>query len=214
MANQPGKPDLLELGKKLLEEGPIAARPVPRRVLMLFHGMYVAESQSALYVWEHKYYPYYYLPRDSFWPEPPRPCPLQDTENISYWTAELGDEAWSTDRVLVFAAPEVLGNKAKVFGDMVRVEFSAVDGWFEDDVPMGVRELMQISPIQDDDAMPASQTERENDGRSIFIKGRRKLISWRTHWRQQIQNNNQRSSDVQGNQQHWLSRLLPGKQEG
>ncbi|KAI0382437.1 hypothetical protein F5Y04DRAFT_252672 [Hypomontagnella monticulosa] len=211
MANQPGKPDLLALGKKLLEEGPIAARPVPRRVLMLFHGMYVAESRSALYVWEHKYYPYYYLPRDCFWPEEPRAHPNQDTENGSYWTAELGDEAWSTDRVLVFAAPEVLGNQARVFGDMVRVEFSAVDGWFEDGVPMGVRELMQISPIQDDDA---GLVEEERDNRSIFIKGRRKLVSLKSHWRQQTQSNAPRSPDVPGQQQHWLSRLLPGKREG
>lgn len=38
----------------------------PRRIRILFNGIYIADTCEAKYVWEHPYYPQYYLPRTAF----------------------------------------------------------------------------------------------------------------------------------------------------
>jgi len=70
-------PDLPSLALKLLN-APQAPKshPTPRRIRILFNGVYIADtcssssSSSAKFLWEIPYYPYYYLPWSAF---PSRP---------------------------------------------------------------------------------------------------------------------------------------------
>ncbi|KAI1642616.1 DUF427-domain-containing protein [Daldinia loculata] len=133
MANPPAKSDLLKLGKTLLENGPVKTLATSRRVRILFNNVYVADTTSALYVWEHEYYPYYYLPIESF---TYRPRSLPGNENPQYWTAALSVGGRTTDRVLAFG--DALSPSCKPLEKMVRVEFAAADAWFEEDVPIYV----------------------------------------------------------------------------
>ncbi|KAI0893025.1 DUF427-domain-containing protein [Annulohypoxylon nitens] len=133
MANPHTRQDLLALGKKLVESGPVKTLPTPRRVRILFDGEYIADTTSALYVWEHQYYPYFYVPRSSIkaslrllHPQSPSP----------FWTARISGSTRATDRVLVFG--EDIGAHAKILENMVRVEFGAADAWFEEDTPIYV----------------------------------------------------------------------------
>ncbi|OTA98533.1 hypothetical protein M426DRAFT_325911 [Hypoxylon sp. CI-4A] len=124
-------PDLIELGRKLIEEGPVKTLPTSRRVRILFNGEYIVDTTSALYVWEHPYYPYYYVPRNSIAPS------LDRINSGSHcYIAGLHVGSKFTDRILVFNDEgEVPDQKLK---GMVRVEFSAADAWFEEDTPIYV----------------------------------------------------------------------------
>ncbi|KAI1659532.1 DUF427-domain-containing protein [Daldinia decipiens] len=134
MATSHAKSDLLKLGKTLLENGPVKTLATSRRIRILFNNVYVADTTSALYVWEHEYYPYYYLPVESF-THGLHTC-LPSNDDPQYWTAALRVGARTTDRILVFG--DALSPSCKPLERTVRVEFAAADVWFEEDVPIYV----------------------------------------------------------------------------
>lgn len=115
--------DLEELGKKLTTEGPHKVEGTPRRVRGLLGGGYVFDTTAARYVWEHPYYPYFYIPKTAF---EKGALEKLDSSTKSYWLAKLSIAGKSTDRVLVF-------EDAGPLKDLVRIEVSALDGWFVED---------------------------------------------------------------------------------
>jgi uncharacterized protein (DUF427 family) len=50
------------LSKKLSESGPHRMETTSRRVRVLFNKKIIADTSSSKFVWEHPYYPTYYLP--------------------------------------------------------------------------------------------------------------------------------------------------------
>jgi uncharacterized protein (DUF427 family) len=133
MASPHAKPDLLELGKRLLAEGPHKTLATPRRIRILFNGVYVADTTAALFVWEHPYYPYYYVPLSSF----ARGVLHDSRDEGPLSLMGLHVRGRSTDRVLGFSASAGAGSdssgKARELAGYVRVEFGAADAWFEED---------------------------------------------------------------------------------
>lgn len=133
MASPRARPDLGELGRRLLAEGPVRTLATAKRVRIQFGGVVVADTTEALYVWEKPFYPFYYVPAAAF-----RPGVLQLDGGADPGQAEgdagcrvgrlaVGDRA--TDRVLVF------GGRARrpELARRVRVEFAAADAWLEED---------------------------------------------------------------------------------
>lgn len=57
---------LRHLARTLASRGPLKTLPADKRVRLLFNGAFIADTSDALYVWEHEYYPQYYLPMKSF----------------------------------------------------------------------------------------------------------------------------------------------------
>lgn len=57
---------LKKLVKRLAEQGPFKTLETPKRIRLLYNEAFVADTSKALYVWEHEYYPQYYLPMESF----------------------------------------------------------------------------------------------------------------------------------------------------
>lgn len=134
------KPNLRDLGRKLLKDGPVKTLPTPRRVRILFDGSYVADTTDALFVWEHEYYPYYYVPRTAFAKHALQPS-SPEQPGLWFWEAELHGATRSTDRILVFGSARAIGggkSEAECLADMVRVEFDVVDAWFEEDTRIHV----------------------------------------------------------------------------
>lgn len=82
--------------------------------------MYIADTTRALYVWEHPYYPFFYIPEDDFAPEckkrtTPQLVDESGQPGITRWSIEAGDK--TTDRVICFCRGELKG--------YVRFEFEA-----------------------------------------------------------------------------------------
>jgi uncharacterized protein (DUF427 family) len=85
----------------------------PKRVRVYAGGRLVADSKAPVLVWEVPYYPTYYLP----------------AADVLATVTDEGD---------VVAGDVTVPGAAKRDGDLVRLEFSAMDEWLEEDEPIYV----------------------------------------------------------------------------
>ncbi|KAH8673349.1 hypothetical protein BX600DRAFT_204119 [Xylariales sp. PMI_506] len=154
MAPTSAQPSLTDLGHKLLSEGPVKTLRTPKRIRIHFNGCCIADTTSAIYVWEHPWYPYYYVPLTAF-----APGVLEGVaDEGAFGIVRLCVGNRSTDRVLAFGPRTESGDGSGSVNNhatstttitgsnnssssssseeligMVRVEFSAADAWFEED---------------------------------------------------------------------------------
>ncbi|KAH8753846.1 hypothetical protein F5883DRAFT_189304 [Diaporthe sp. PMI_573] len=61
MASLP-RPSPTELGIELVAQGPFKQEPANRRIRGLLGDDWIFDTLGARYVWEHPYFPYYYIP--------------------------------------------------------------------------------------------------------------------------------------------------------
>ncbi|KAH7407430.1 hypothetical protein BKA64DRAFT_666557 [Cadophora sp. MPI-SDFR-AT-0126] len=116
--------DLISLGEKLTSEGPHKVEATPRRVRGLLGGKYIFDTLEAKYVWEHPYYPYFYIPVTEFSEEVKVGKVVQEK---GFYIAKLTAGTKNTDRVIVFES-----SKGEL-SNLVRIEVSALDAWFVED---------------------------------------------------------------------------------
>ncbi|KAL9130158.1 MAG: hypothetical protein Q9217_001593 [Psora testacea] len=89
-----------DLALKLLRDGPRKLEKTPRRVRGLFDGAYIFDNTDAHHVWEHPYYPQFWVPKVAL------KVPLEHTENVedgSVYLATLKGKTTSTERIITFA---------------------------------------------------------------------------------------------------------------
>ena len=118
--------------------------PTPRKIQILFGGIYVIKTTNAVFVWEHPYYPQYYVPKsdlvawskkNSFTFSSGEEFKTDSGDVIaSQCTIAAGSK--STDNVLAFSSD--LGGKAKDLAGLVKIDFGSVDQWFEEETPIYV----------------------------------------------------------------------------
>ncbi|KAL8694125.1 MAG: hypothetical protein Q9218_001178 [Villophora microphyllina] len=122
--------DLIELAHSLVTIGPHKMEKTTRRVRGQFDNHWLFDTTCAYHVWEHPYYPQYYIP-------------LSDLEDfLIIWEGAIDDDAsvslasvkrvksgeWGAgtlERVLVFKKGELEG--------LARFEFTRLDAWYEED---------------------------------------------------------------------------------
>ncbi|WNV88885.1 DUF427 domain-containing protein [Umezawaea sp. Da 62-37] len=129
-------------------------QPVPRRIRALLAGEVVLDTTRALHVWEHRFYPQYYVPRADV-----RPDVLVDEHHERRTSRGLarvhGVRAAGEHRVgAALHHPD--------FHDAVRFDWAAADQWFEEDEQVFVHPR---SPYVRVDALRSSRAVRiEVDG--------------------------------------------------
>ncbi|KAH7399805.1 hypothetical protein BKA64DRAFT_670436 [Cadophora sp. MPI-SDFR-AT-0126] len=116
--------DLTTLARNLISTGPVKTEPTSRRVRALFDGTFIFDTTSAVHVWEHKYFPQFWIPISEFQPGVLVKGSSFDDQGFAYLGTVKG-RVRSSDRVLVFEKGPLEG--------LVRVEFGAMDAWFEED---------------------------------------------------------------------------------
>ncbi|KAF2123070.1 hypothetical protein BDV96DRAFT_482137 [Lophiotrema nucula] len=123
------KNSLIKLAQKLTSEGPHKYQHTPRRVRGLFNGKYAFDTINAYHVWEHPYYPQFYVPISSI----ASSASLSKTSEVDGTNGgahlaklTVGDK--STSRAIIFSAAPLK--------DLVKIDFKEVDQWFEEDVPI------------------------------------------------------------------------------
>lgn len=123
------KASLVRLAQKLVAEGPHKAQHTPRRVRGLFNGRYAFDTTKAFHVWEYPNYPQFYVPISSFTADAKleKAAPVQGTNDAAY-LGHLTVGNTTTDRVVIF--------KTNALQDLVKVDFRAIDQWFEEEVPI------------------------------------------------------------------------------
>ncbi|KAL8795439.1 MAG: hypothetical protein Q9195_002028 [Heterodermia aff. obscurata] len=114
-----------EKAVKLAVEGPHKVEKTPRRVRGFFDHEWVFDTTDAHFVWEHPYYPLYYIPENAFKSGfLTRNAPNADGLSSGI----LKGEHKSTDQVLIFEKGPLSG--------LVRIEVTALDAWFEEEEPI------------------------------------------------------------------------------
>ncbi|KAM0255506.1 hypothetical protein ACHAQJ_005651 [Trichoderma viride] len=149
--------DLTELAAHLFKNGATKVLPTPRRVRVIFNQTTIVDTTRAVWVWEHDYYPYFYIPASEL-----KDSTVRDSQSIkSEGTAKAaiveltvparaGIPEKSTTRVLRFDNDPSLGNLA----GLVRLEFGAMDTWLEEDIPIFVHPK---DPFKRIDILPSTR---------------------------------------------------------
>ncbi|OTA08587.1 hypothetical protein A9Z42_0002670 [Trichoderma parareesei] len=120
--------DLSALLTRLRASGPHKTLPTARRIRIIFNKTTIVDTTRAVLVWEHEWYPQYYIPASDI-----QNASLTNEALATLTVAEKpGVEAKSTDRVLKFNNDTSWG----VLAGLVRLEFSAMDSWLEEDLPI------------------------------------------------------------------------------
>jgi hypothetical protein len=89
----------------------------PRRVRALFDGIYVFDTITAKHVWEHKYFPQFWVPISAVNPSLLTKGKAVDSSNSAFLASVKG-KSRSIDRVLIFEKGPLEG--------LVRFEFKAL----------------------------------------------------------------------------------------
>ncbi|KAF2455990.1 hypothetical protein BDY21DRAFT_373072 [Lineolata rhizophorae] len=133
--------DLRSLARRMLENGPVKTLPASQRVRALFNGTYIADTTSACYVWEHQYYPEFYIPARDVKEgvltqveaiEGPSGSGSASMMKLKVTGGSFGRKDKETDAVIQFKSPWSDGNP------VVRFDFGRMDGWLEEDTPIYV----------------------------------------------------------------------------
>ncbi|KAH7068023.1 hypothetical protein BKA63DRAFT_581287 [Paraphoma chrysanthemicola] len=119
--------DLVRLAQRLVIDGPYKTEKTLKRVRGLFNGKYVFDTVNAFYVWEIPNYPQYYIPASSFTSGLTKLSPIDRTEGRAH-LGQLEVGSHRTNRVVIF--------NTETLKEVVKVDFRALDQWFEEDVPI------------------------------------------------------------------------------
>ncbi|RFU77685.1 hypothetical protein TARUN_4544 [Trichoderma arundinaceum] len=163
--------DLTVLASLLLKDGPRKVIPTPRRVRVIFNQTTIVDTTRAVWVWEHDYYPHFYIPSSEL-----KNSTVRDKESIKGNASDgtvkaaivelivperAGIPEKSTIRVLRFENDSSLGDLA----GLVRLEFGAMDSWLEEDIPIFVHPK---DPFKRIDILPSTrQVEVRIAGKTV-----------------------------------------------
>lgn len=153
---------LPQLASDLVLKGPHKLEPSPKRIRVLFNRTYVADATASRHparlVWEHRWYPVYYLPREAFQPHVLTKADGQTLAHADDGTAaflgRLTADGVDNERILIFENGPLDG--------LVRLEFGAMDAWFEEESQIYVHPR---DPYKRVDILPSTRKVRvEVDG--------------------------------------------------
>lgn len=139
--------DLTSLAKTIISNGPSKIEPASRRVRALFDGIFIVDTTSAMHVWERNLsHVQFWLPLRDFKSGVVTKGPNLDDEAFAYQAIVKRNSEKSTDHVVVFEKGPLEG--------LVRLEFGAMDAWFEEDQQIydGVK-----NPYKRIDVLPSSR---------------------------------------------------------
>jgi uncharacterized protein (DUF427 family) len=145
-------------GMEPITRGRVRIEPTAKRVRAYLGGRVAADSARALLVWEVPYYPVYYLPRADVVAEltangRTKPSPSRG-EGVLYDIGGVADAA--------LAYP---GSPIEELRDHVRLEWEAMDAWFEEDEEVYVHPRDPYTRV---DVLPSSRHVRvEVDGVTV-----------------------------------------------
>ncbi|MEV6772765.1 DUF427 domain-containing protein [Nocardia sp. NPDC051030] len=115
--------------------GRVRVEPCAKRVRVYLGGQLTADSATPRLVWEHPYYPTYYLPAADLRAK-------LEPSGATRHSRERGDgtefDVVADGVVAPGAAVRYLDSPIEELRDLVRLDFDAMDEWFEEDEPIYV----------------------------------------------------------------------------
>ncbi|CAN8100745.1 unnamed protein product [Discula destructiva] len=117
----------IDLAEKLFKEGPYKKENTGRRVRALLGGKWMFDTLEAQYVWEHPYYPFFYIPLKDLEGGPGQ-IQKQTPEDAGYWTGTLSSGNESA-KVMGFVKGPLEG--------LVKIRVSDAEWFVEDEKLLG-----------------------------------------------------------------------------
>ncbi|WP_330183707.1 DUF427 domain-containing protein [Nocardia sp. NBC_01503] len=107
--------------------------PTAKRVRVYLGGLLAVDTTDARLVWEHPYFPTYYFPADEL---RVKLEPTGDTRTANTLGTPVGFDVIADGTVASGAAVRYLDSPIPELQDLVRLDFEAMDAWFEEDEPI------------------------------------------------------------------------------
>jgi uncharacterized protein (DUF427 family) len=130
----------------------LKVEPTAKRIRAYVGGQLLADTTRALLVWESPHYPQYYLPKADV-----RTELLVPSDHTTHSTSR-GEATFHAievgDTVVPDAVWEYPGSPMEIIRDHVRIDWAAVDHWFEEDEEVYVHPR---SPYARVDCLPSSR---------------------------------------------------------
>lgn len=126
MASLP-RPSPTELGRRLIHEGPYKQEPANRRIRGLLGHDWIFDSLGARYVWEHPYFPYYYVPEKDVAAGPAKIVKETEDDN-GFWLGTIRTGA---------STAEAQGFDKGPLQGFIKVKVSDIDWFAEDEKLLG-----------------------------------------------------------------------------
>lgn len=114
---------LEELAAKLVANGPSKYEPSKRRVRGLLNGKWLFDTLDAAYVWEHRYYPFFYIPLTDL-EEGPAKISKDKSYDQGFW---IGTLSLDDERI------KIAGFDAGPLSGYVKIPVGSLDSWFAED---------------------------------------------------------------------------------
>ncbi|MCP9621415.1 DUF427 domain-containing protein [Nocardia otitidiscaviarum] len=113
----------------------VRVEPCAKRVRTYLGGHLVADTRHPVLVWEHPHYPTYYLPAADL-------TAKLEPSGDARGSTELGDgtafDVLADNATAFGAAVRYLDSPVPELRELVRLDFDAMDAWFEEDEPIYV----------------------------------------------------------------------------
>ncbi|KAK0654782.1 hypothetical protein B0T16DRAFT_450545 [Cercophora newfieldiana] len=173
----PGPPggnlSLPELAAKLCTQGPVKQEPANRRVRGVLGGIWVFDTLEAQYVWEHPYFPFFYIP-------------IRALTGVSVDIEEKQDPSRGfsiANLVLSGHGPGLKSAKAIVFeggplDGLVKIPHGSLDAWYvEDEKLLGIHPK---DPYRRVDCHASSREIRIEVDSAIIAESRNNVFLYET----------------------------------
>ncbi len=149
----------------------VRTEPGQRRVRVYLGGKLVADTKRPVYVWELPYYPTYYIPAADILAELVKDGPGERSpsrgDSVAYTVKVDGAEAKG-------AALRYEDSPVEELRDLVRLEWDAMDAWFEEDEEIFTHPR---NPYHRVDVLPSSRHVRiEVDGVTVAESSNARLL--------------------------------------
>ncbi|MDJ0767921.1 MAG: DUF427 domain-containing protein [Ilumatobacter sp.] len=152
----------------------VRVEPNPKWIRGVLAGATVVDSRRARYVWEIPYYPAWYFPVDDVAAEL-----VENGETVRSPSRGIGTryDLHVDGRVLANAAWRHVDSPVEELRDLVRIEWDAVDAWFEEDVEVFVHPR---SPEVRVDTLASSRHVRVSIDGTVVAETRRPTVLYET----------------------------------
>lgn len=127
---------LTGIAKHLLDNGPRKIHPTSRRVRVLFNNTYIVDTTEAIHVWEHDYFPQYYVPQTALqnltWDHKEDVGRSEEEHKNGASIISIvvpgpdGVSEKMTDRAIAFSPLQESGSPAVALAGLVRLEFNSM----------------------------------------------------------------------------------------
>ena len=135
----------------LIKSGPVKVEDSPRRIRVLLRQTYIFDTLAAKLVWEHPYYPQYYLPEDSLRNAELQPKSSGSADGYAVCDVVVGEQSPASSAAVIIRKGPLSG--------FVRLQFDAMDQWFEED-----------SPIYDHPMDPYKRVDIRHSSRKVRVE--------------------------------------------